>query len=108
MAKIYAPNKEYSGMTASVAFTKGTGETENPVLLDWFQEHGYRVEEPESSDPIISDLIKRAEKLKLKLPDGLTADQVRAAIEQAEAEKAEKEAGKAEPPVPVSGQEAGK
>jgi len=45
MAKIYAPNKQYSGISASVAFAKGVGETENPTLLDWFRGHGYEVEE---------------------------------------------------------------
>ncbi|MDF2906835.1 MAG: Uncharacterized protein K0R34_2156 [Herbinix sp.] len=45
MAKIYAPNKQYSGISASVAFAKGVGETDNPTLLDWFRDHGYEVEE---------------------------------------------------------------
>lgn len=46
MAKIYAPNKQYSGISASVGFINGVGESENPALLNWFKEHGYRVEEP--------------------------------------------------------------
>ena len=37
MAKVYAPNKDYNGVTASVPFT--------PYLLDWFKEHGYKVED---------------------------------------------------------------
>jgi hypothetical protein len=45
MAKIYAPNKQYNGISASVAFAKGVGETDNPTLLDWFRNHGYEVEE---------------------------------------------------------------
>jgi hypothetical protein len=45
MAKIYAPNKQYNGISASVAFAKGVGETDNPTLLDWFRSHGYEVEE---------------------------------------------------------------
>lgn len=40
----------------------------------------------------VSGLLKRAEALKLDLPDGLTADQVKAAVEKAEQE-AEKKAG---------------
>jgi hypothetical protein len=52
MAKIYAPNKQYTGISASVAFARGVGESENPILLDWFRDHGYEVEEtPEENDP---------------------------------------------------------
>lgn len=45
MAKIYAINKEYNGVTASVPFTNGVGFSSNPYLLDWFKEHGYEVED---------------------------------------------------------------
>jgi len=51
MAKIYSPNKQYSGISASVAFAKGVGETENPTLLEWFRGHGYAVEEEEKKEP---------------------------------------------------------
>lgn len=51
MAKIYAPNKQYSGISASVAFAKGVGETDNPHLIDWFKDHGYTVEEDENKEP---------------------------------------------------------
>ena len=44
MAKVYAPNKDYTGVTASVPFANGTGETTDPHLLAWFEEHGYGVE----------------------------------------------------------------
>lgn len=46
--KIYSPNKEYSGISASVTFVNGTGETDNPHLIKWFKQHGYKVEETES------------------------------------------------------------
>lgn len=46
-AKIYAPNKEYTGVSASVSFVNGAGETSNPNLIEWFKERGYKVEEPE-------------------------------------------------------------
>lgn len=49
MAKILAPNKQYNGISAGVAFTNGTGESDNPVLLDWFRSKGYEVEESEWS-----------------------------------------------------------
>lgn len=56
--------------------------------LPQYKDRGYTVDgSGVESDPIISDLVSRAEKLKLKLPDGLTVEQVRAAVEQAEAAK---------------------
>lgn len=47
--KVYSPNKSYTGVTASVPFCGGVGETEDPYLLDWFRGHGYTVEEPEKT-----------------------------------------------------------
>lgn len=47
MAKIYAPNKQYVGVSAGVPFINGVGECTNPYLLDWFRSRGYEVEEPE-------------------------------------------------------------
>lgn len=46
--KVYAPNKSYTGVSASVAFCNGVGETDNPRLLEWFQSHGYTVDDPAS------------------------------------------------------------
>lgn len=43
MARIIAPNKEYTGISASVFFYKGEGETEKPELIEWFKRHGYEV-----------------------------------------------------------------
>ena len=37
MAKIVAPNKSYTGVSASVAFCNGEGNTNNSVLIDWFR-----------------------------------------------------------------------
>lgn len=48
MAKIIAPNKQYTGVSASVAFAQGVGQTENPKLIQWFKDHGYTVEEPKA------------------------------------------------------------
>ena len=42
--KIYAPMKTANGVYASVRFVDGVGETDNPNLIRWFKEHGYRVE----------------------------------------------------------------
>lgn len=43
--KIRAPNKQYSGFSAGVAFAGGVGETDDPRLLAWFRSHGYTIEE---------------------------------------------------------------
>lgn len=43
--KIAAPNKNYTGISASVPFVNGIGETDNPHLIKWFREHGYTVED---------------------------------------------------------------
>lgn len=48
MARIIAPNKEYFGITASVPFANGIGQTDNPKLIDWFKNHGYEVVEEEN------------------------------------------------------------
>lgn len=45
MAQIYAPNKEYTGVSAGVSFCNGVGETEDPHIIEWFITHGYRVED---------------------------------------------------------------
>lgn len=43
--KIYSPNKDYTGVSASVPFCGGVGETEDPHLIEWFKDHGYKVVE---------------------------------------------------------------
>ena len=58
MAKIYAPNEEYTGISAGVLFTDGKGETTEPHLIEWFREHGYRVEE-ESDVKMEAEPVKR-------------------------------------------------
>ena len=48
MAKIFAPNKDYTGISAGVGFVKGVGECADPYLISWFKSKGYTVEgEPE-------------------------------------------------------------
>ena len=55
MAKVYAPNKKYTGISATVAFVNGVGETEDTDLLAWFERNGYTIEqaavENKPSDP---------------------------------------------------------
>ncbi|HBF5457505.1 TPA: hypothetical protein ACG3O0_003542 [Clostridioides difficile] len=43
MAKVIAPNSQYNGLSANVYFQNGTGETTNPILIEWFNEHGYKI-----------------------------------------------------------------
>ena len=52
MAKINAPNKAYNGISASVRFINGQGETDNPKLLKWFKSRGYKVEEEQVQENI--------------------------------------------------------
>lgn len=64
MAKIIAPNNQYTGVSASVPFINGQGETSNPALIDWFRQHGYIVE-AEQENPHVTELDKMdAEQLK--------------------------------------------
>ena len=44
MAIIHTPVKGFSGEIAGVPFVNGTGETENPAALAYFQRRGYKVE----------------------------------------------------------------
>ena len=41
--KIIAPNKNYTGISAGVAFAKGVAECENPRIIEWFKNHGYTI-----------------------------------------------------------------
>lgn len=50
MAQIIAPNKDYTGVSASVPFVKGVGETSDSYLIEWFKEHGYTVIEDEAAE----------------------------------------------------------
>ena len=43
--KIYAPNENYAGSSAGVTFVNGVGETDNLYLIEWFKNHGYKVDE---------------------------------------------------------------
>lgn len=52
MAKVTAPNQQYNGLSATVMFVNGVGETDNQHLLDWFESRGYTVvyTEPEQEE----------------------------------------------------------
>ena len=44
MAKIETPNPNYNGISATVQFTNGVGETADLNLITWFFENGYTVD----------------------------------------------------------------
>ena len=48
--KIYSPNKDYTGVSASVPFCSGVGETEDPHLIQWFKDHGYKVDDESAEE----------------------------------------------------------
>ena len=50
--KIYTPVPNVTGTWVTVRFINGVGETDNPRLIKWFKEHGYRVEEVEESPKV--------------------------------------------------------
>lgn len=50
--KIYAPVDNVNGIYASVLFVNSVGETDNPALIEWFKNHGYRVELGDITEPI--------------------------------------------------------
>ncbi len=45
MAIIYAPNTQYTGISAGVPFAGGQAICNDQNRLAWFSAHGYRVEE---------------------------------------------------------------
>lgn len=67
MAKIIAPNKQYTGISASVSFVNGIGETDKIELIEWFEKHGYEVRfdedviPDETSIPIPLEELKKDE-----------------------------------------------
>lgn len=54
MAKVFAPNTQYTGLSASVMFLNGVAETDNENLLEWFESRGYTVERHEVEQEDIS------------------------------------------------------
>lgn len=59
--KVYSPNKEYTGISASVPFCNGTGETDDPHLIEWFKEHGYTVEEPMEAEIPMKETVEEVQ-----------------------------------------------
>lgn len=67
MAKILAPNKSYTGISAGVAFSNGVGETEDKRLIEWFYSHGYEIQEEAKKDdsPTLLENMKKEDLVKL-------------------------------------------
>ena len=101
MAKIYCPNKDYTGVSASVSFVDGKGETDNKHLIKWFKEHGYKVEDgkPKTDEGgeggidkmTVKELKAYAKENGIDLGDANTKAEIIAAIEAAEADVDEDE-----------------
>ena len=66
--KIYSPNKEYTGVSASVPFCNGVGETNDPYLIGWFKKHGYKVDEPEAEPEKPAEELDTTEDTDVKEP----------------------------------------
>lgn len=86
MAKIYAPNKDYTGISAGVHFSQGVGECTNPYLLAWFKSKGYTVEEieVELKNMSIKELKAYAEEKKINLGKATSQEGILKKILEAE------------------------
>lgn len=69
MAKVYTPLQGYNGISASVTFVNGVGETDNENLLEWFEEKGYTVERDEKPKRA-----KKAKEVTEETSDGATEE----------------------------------
>lgn len=62
--KILAPNKSYTGVSASVSFCNGVGYTENKRLVEWFIDKGYKViDEDEVKSILINENKQKLERV---------------------------------------------
>jgi len=56
MAKIYCKNKSFNGISASVNFVNGVGDSNIPHLISWFQENGYTIIEEKRESPVYDSM----------------------------------------------------
>lgn len=96
MAKIIAPNKQYTGISASVYFYNGVGETTNEDLISWFKEHGYDVIEEDVAsveknidNMSVEELVRYAEEHNIDMGKATTQSGIIEKIKAAEQEKGE-------------------
>ena len=79
--KIYAPVKNATGVWASVRFVNGVGESNDPILLKWFKDHGFTVETKVVSHEAILDAVlvptETAESNVDKPLEEMTSDEIR-------------------------------
>lgn len=73
MAKIICPNKEYTGISASVSFCNGKGETEDPRLIKWFKDHGYTVIDKEKEEITVEETTTEKGMYTKKALEGMAA-----------------------------------
>lgn len=71
MAKIKAPNNDYTGISAGVTFVKGEAETDDKWLIEWFKNKGYKVDdsaekEAEEAKHIAEEKAKKEAEAKAK------------------------------------------
>jgi hypothetical protein len=58
--KIFAPVKDANGVWASVRFVNGVGETDDPSLIEWFRNHGYKVplEDTPKTEDVLTQIVE--------------------------------------------------
>lgn len=56
---IKSPNQKYNGVSASVAFVEGVGETDSDYIAAWFKSKGYKVE---ADTEVVEEVEKPVEK----------------------------------------------
>lgn len=78
MAKIIAPNKEFTGKRAGVAFVDGKAETDEESAIRYFSKHGYKVEGYEKPEPQSAQEAPRVEDKALDPLAGLNVEELRA------------------------------
>lgn len=49
--KIFTKVPDFTGIRASVMFVNGQGDTDDPRLIEWFRNNGYRVADGQPTDP---------------------------------------------------------
>ena len=91
MAKVFSPNKDYTGISATVDFTQGVGECADPHLIEWFRKKGYTIEDEQPGGESINidgmtvkELKAYAAEKGIELGEAKTKADLIAAIEAAE------------------------
>lgn len=65
--KIYAPNKYATGTWCGTRFINGVGESNDPYIIKWFKDHGYKVED--NSKVKVESITQPAEEVQADEPD---------------------------------------